>query len=384
MAKLSKTFVSRSCPFLYFIADLHFGDTSDCIEEDGIPSKLTDTLKRVVEVMNKAVTDHAAVVIGGDIFDSTRPDPLAWKIFHDIIAYAEEREISLYIYPGNHDCSSKWNNFIATTPLPLLFTEIITVPSRVNIKGLDVFIVPHIAKSYWGRIFKDITIEGDYVALIKKEYKTKPFQCLLTHAQFANYSGSETEMEAGNAIILPTTVVPSSVKILTGHVHKALQEGNLTYPGTLVPHTFGEIEKEQYAVYRADHSVELVPYKSTIKEYKHVKINLCGKLSFDSTDEKIKEVVEGKLLKISILCDKRERIDLQTIRDRFEKYGTVLRFEVLEKQDADKKVAIEQSVGLEFDPASLLDEYLDGVKDKKEIIEEARILGKEIVACCSR
>jgi len=383
---------------MLFTADLHLGDETDSVRVDGIRSaKLHDTRERLIEIVDRAAESlqPCSVVIGGDIFDTSSPKPYVVEDFFAVVAHAAKKRVHLVVIPGNHDSSISWTALVVANNYSD-YLQVIHAPQFLSIDGISCYVLPHMPKAVEEKLFRELQLpKGDYAALLKQAYEDKPFKVLVTHASLAGcVEAAETEMEAGNAISLIGKSLPRIRLGLIGHIHMHqaihIREGvDCVYSGSLVPHSFGELEDEKvYVEINKSLEYSFIPFSTPLtREYKHIKINL-EKKNFDATDEQLEAKVGGKLLKVTVRVVSRKAVDLQAVKSRIAAFGTILRFEVEETSRLTSltqsgKKAVHHRGSLQH--TKLLEEAL---KDKageykSEILERALAYGREIILKCS-
>ena len=222
-----------------------------------------------------AKTDADALIVAGDIYDSSNPPSSAQRALYDFLARIQRerpRHFKTIIVGGNHDSAIRLD-----APSPLLDSLNIHVVGGVPKKGgerdLDRLTVP--LKDKAGNITawvaampfirvpdlppcspeqgRDSMVEGVrrlYAELFAHvETKREPHQALLATghcymhaAQLSEFS--ERKILGGNQHALPADIFPPEVTYAAlGHIHKAQQvEGlaHIRYSGSPLPLSFAE------------------------------------------------------------------------------------------------------------------------------------------------
>jgi DNA repair exonuclease SbcCD nuclease subunit len=378
-------------------ADLHLGDTTDSIEVDGVSSKILDTIARLYELITDAMQQGQTLVLAGDIFDSSRPTPQVLRLFMECLHHASTLQVNVVILPGNHDSSLHWTTLIAVEGLRLSNVQFIYEPRHLVIDETKCFILPHLPKTIEKKVFESEKLPlGDYTSLIRKAFKTSKFEVLISHAQLQNCSTStECEMEAGNAISLQSNTLPKIPFLILGHVHKPQEikiseTSHALIPGSLTPHSFGEIDDQKSYILFTKEVFEIVAYSThLLYEYKQLKINMSRKTTFDISDDKLKAATHNKLLKVKVITNDRKQVDIPSLRERISTFGTILRFEIEEIKITKERTTSAPAVHKELDHVALLHSNLEHVQQNQKIpsstLKLAFRIGKEIIqSCCTR
>jgi DNA repair exonuclease SbcCD nuclease subunit len=118
--------------------------------------------------------------------------------------------------------------------------------------------------------------------------------------------------------------------MVLGHIHDHKYVGpNWVYPGSLTINNFGEVDEQKgwVEVNLETLAYEWFEFPEDVTPWVHVELDLTEKDETTLDEEKIKELVGGAVVKITVLAKAHGVIDEAAIRKMFSKYGHVSRFE---------------------------------------------------------
>ena len=377
-------------------ADSHFGATTNSISENGVPSTLNDIETRMYELIAEAVNDDRVLVIAGDLFDS--PDPKSYVIgrLFKIFRVAKKKMVSIFIIAGNHDSSTKWSSVVVAKGANFDNVYVIDRPQTVFVKQSDISVdfLPHMSKVDEEAFFKSQKVSS-YAEFFKRN--GRKVDMLISHGTIAGAkNSSEVEMEADNSMLLNIKKFPFYRLVVLGHIHKAqripiISRGksfNVLYAGSPIPYSFAEsTERKSYIVVRKTSSklqFKVVPFVSKVRQYKVVKINLLNGRSLQLSDEKIKRVAEDKILKIIVYVDSREIVEESKIRNAFNKYGYVVKFEyVVSGSERSRIEGSNTTIFTSLNHSKLLQQFVNGRDDLSSSSKKlVMVLGREVITEC--
>lgn len=378
---------------MLFIADLHLSRFGDTIPGEyksrmtgdffKIPSRMADTLLRLKEVVDYAANTGASrtmrtgqsIVIGGDVFDSSRP-PL-WVVAYlcEVFSYAHSKGVDIWIIPGNHDCDVAWG------PAVLGETDYnnvhyINTVRRETVDGFDVGFIPHHPRSVVEAIEKEMSWT-EYVGRALGDN----VDVLVSHAHLKGVrNSSDVEIEAGEAIAFDPAVYPRFGVALFGHIHKGQNIGKVWYPGSMSVCDYSEAEDEKGFLELTDleKGPRFIEFSHEGNQYKNIRIDLMTKDAVEFPAEKVKALVGGKLVKITAFTNDPLKVDEWAIRKTFNEFGYVTRFEtIINRTEAES--------GFDEDEPTVSYEDLFGtwVGNKgvsEELAADALPMGKTIIA----
>lgn len=370
-------------------ADWHLGLTSDSIYKDGLPSKLTDTLKLAGEMIRVAAKEKdRTLVIAGDLFDSTNPKSYVVAELFKKFREAQKLHVKVYLLPGNHDCGIQWSSLILAEGANYPNVTVITAPT--SLEGID--FLPHLPKVAEEPFLRDFESYGAF-------FRGTKSKILIGHAhKEGSVTSSEAEIEAGNAIVYDPREFPSTYSlVILGHIHQhqelpiivGKKKYSIVYPGSPIMCNFGEVRSTKGYLrvgmlggeFWTDW--EFIPFKSKVHEYKQIKLDLLHKDTLDLSPEKIKRIAKGKMLKIVVYARDSLQVEEAKIRKAFNEFGRVFRFEYAVQHKDRERLEAEEIIFTGLSHVDLLQEYLKGKTDLT--IEEKRRamrIGEGIIAKC--
>lgn len=357
---------------MYVIGDTHFGRMNDIVWDGLLTNRLRGTKARVLEVIDKAAKAKESVVIVGDLFDSPRPTPQVVAQVFDIFQIANNEKVKLYIISGNHDCGVDYSALIVGTkanfPNVTVITDIVVLP----VDGVSCAFLPHLPAS---EVVGGVPLSDR----LRIEVEAVPAKILFTHAHVRGAkNSSDVEIEAGNAIDYNPETFPKFQSVVCGHIHRAQIIGNCSYTGSVIPCDYSECDDDKGYIHIDNKTLlkSFVLFDTKIQDYKHVTVDLMTKDSVEFPDDKMKKLVGGKLVKVSVFTNDLSKVDEYELRKAFNKYGQVTRFEViLEREDAEAP----EIEGTKLSYESLFGEWLDTRDEKADAKKLALECAKEIV-----
>lgn len=150
------------------------------------------------------------------------------------------------------------------------------------------------------------------------------------------------------------------------------------YPGSLTINNFGEVDEEKGWV---EIDIDTLDYKwhqfpDDVTPWVHVELDLTDKDETSLDEAAIKSVASGAIIKITVLAKAHGVINEALIRQMFNKYGYVSRFETILSGVDTKAVVVDVVISHE----DILAEHLSGVDAKKSEKARALSIGKSIIA----
>lgn len=229
------------------LSDLHIGkhvNGFSMIEEQRhILGEILDTIEEI---------NPAGVFIAGDVYDRTLPSVEAVKLFDDFLNKLAERNLQVFIIPGNHDSSERLafgSHIMAGSGVHIAepYNGRIT-PTTLEDAGckVNIYMLPFIRPANV-RNALDIEDIKDYTdavraAIEKMDVNSDEINILLSH-QFvtgASQSGSE-ELSVGGLENVDASVFEVFDYVALGHIHGAQNIGeNIRYCGTPLKYSFSE------------------------------------------------------------------------------------------------------------------------------------------------
>lgn len=302
-------------------ADLHLGAEYKSFKQKSseLQQESLEAFEKMVHYVIDPYNEINVLIIAGDLFDTPKVDlPLVEKV-RDLLQKVTDKDILLYILPGNHDSYSYKNSVYRTIDFPgkVIKTSDFSLIDHVSVKGEPLFIYSGLyeVNNPHKRILKDFKIEnqpGAHVGILHgslelKEISIPDRELPFSYEEFA-YSGL-------NYLAL-------------GHFHSYKekqkdQEHKCVYSGSLVPRTIDEygdkysvvveikqnntvsLEKLQFSKVRAEkrildvikediHSIQdLVDLLKRNKDI-YLILDLCikGVIDFSINEKDLQEILE--------------------------------------------------------------------------------------------
>ncbi len=227
-------------------ADLHLGAEFKSFHQkaDSLMKEAFNAFEKLINYTCDPYNEIDILIIAGDLFDNPRPDlPLLEKV-RELFLKVDEKNIKLYILPGNHDSYSYKNSIYRTFKFPgmIIKNPGFNLIDEINIKSQHVFIysgVYEVNNPYKRALknFKIIEKEGTHIGILHgtlelKEIKISDRELPFSYEEFA-YSGL-------NYLAL-------------GHFHQFKEkevdnEHKCVYTGSLIPRAIDEYGDRYSAV----------------------------------------------------------------------------------------------------------------------------------------
>lgn len=227
------------------VGDIHFEKLHRLFGDEGIAIQLRQLRSQLSYAREHSVPN---VIVLGDVFDSPFPKQRTIVSFCDLIH--EYRDLQWRIILGNHDVHNAeihahpFLEHIGRAYLPNL--KIYTKTKTEVIDGVICRFLPwpsHRSK-----------LKEPHVAFTHTEYRgTK------RDSGMVSKDGVEYESRSGQFMI-------------SGHLHTFQEHGNLFYPGTALPFTFGDSQEKSFTVSRA-----VQKGNSLFVKHKHIAIDIPWK-----------------------------------------------------------------------------------------------------------
>jgi len=326
--------------------DWHIGNLNDSwILKDGQESKIVEVFKQINRIVDYALKNKIKhLFILGDMFDKKIPLPKYTRMVIEILNLLDEQEIETYIILGNHEASNSNESALASL-IKIKYKNIYVIENidYVDIENKRIIFVPHIVRSKVLKYFKDSKEEDNLdkltkmymIDIINKIIDDKKENIIMGHLHFKGAKvGAEEMMIHGGVNFFPEIDKKRISRIFLGHIHKfqILKWGNVevAYTGSIVRCNFSERGEEKgFIVYDTKKDDFQFSILNTTK-YKQININLVDKDYVDLDENKIRNSVLGKIVKISINIseENRKKLNLIEIREVFSKFCYVSKIEI--------------------------------------------------------
>jgi len=202
---------------------------------------------------------------------------------------------------------------------------------------------------------------------------------IITHGML-RYGRYENEIffEAGDAMEIEPEEFPNLKLMVLGHIHDhTFFKPSCVYPGSLTIHNFGEVnEKKGWVEVGLDSLIwEWYEFPDDVTPWVHVELDLTDKDESSLDEDQIKTLVDGAVIKITVLAKAHGVVDEVYIRKLFNQYGYVTRFETVVAEATTKIMGPQKRLSHK----ELLMEYLKGVDAKEREKALALALGTKII-----
>ncbi len=211
-----------------------------------------------------------AVLISGDIFDSSVSSSEAISLYNDAVTkLCNEVGIPVIISAGNHDGAARLascNQLLRKTGLHI-FGKLSREVNIVELNNIDIFVLPYFNTDEVKSLYPESKISSYSDAMnyvlnnIKHSFKPGKKNILMCHCFV---SGSVVSESDRSAMVGGTSVVPSEAfdgfdYVALGHLHKAQNRGyNARYSGSPLKYSFSEAEhKKSVTLLNIDDEIEI-------------------------------------------------------------------------------------------------------------------------------
>ncbi|MEN6518567.1 MAG: exonuclease SbcCD subunit D [Methanospirillum sp.] len=226
------------------LADLHIGAWRERYLADAAMAGFRYTIKRCIE---EAVD---FIVIAGDLFDATLPDLKVVREATDLLREVREAGIPVYVTYGSHDFSPNATSIIDVLHAAGLFVKV-TDPTWVEVGGERLlrprfFIDPRTGAKLAGLSGRKNMLEREYFERLDRD----ALECELGFKIFVFHTavtGARPAQERHTPSISEYDLPPGFAYYAGGHIHATVQMayggGILAYPGPLLGHQYGDLER---------------------------------------------------------------------------------------------------------------------------------------------
>lgn len=172
------------------------------------------------------------LVLAGDVFDSQFRN---YRDFDDLCSDRRYSDLKILILPGNHDATLTHGSLTANNVTVIEKPELF----RPDLMSLPMLILPYTDGKTMGEMIEPFASElpaqswvlfshGDWISGIQKPNPLEPGVYMpLTRADVATYQPRQ---------------------VILGHIHQSMDEGNVHYPGSLLPLDINETGKRRILI----------------------------------------------------------------------------------------------------------------------------------------
>jgi DNA repair exonuclease SbcCD nuclease subunit len=371
---------------MIIIADVHLGRANDSVMIDGVLSQTRDIRSRLRTVLARAKLTNQCIAIAGDIFNRVNPTTQVITEMFDWFVSCKVSGVKVYIIPGNHDAGVDWTSMKMFEGADLSNVTVIISPGEVVVsegKGLNevsraILFWPHIPANEREKAEQGHGNVSRWVASI---YPKAEF--IITHGTITEGYENDIFFEAGESMKIDPGEFSELKLMVAGHIHEHTEGPNWVFPGSLIINNFGEVDEKKGWV-----EVDLInlvrdwyEFPDDVTPWVHVELDLTEKDETVIDEKKIEELVSGAVIKITVFAKTHGVVNEVYIKQLFNRYGYVTRFETVVADSITEIVQGKTRLSYE----ELLSEYLDNntdatdeektlaVKMGTKIIEESRV-----------
>lgn len=374
---------------MIIIADIHLGKVNDSIfTKDGELSQTADIRKRLDSIQARARLTKQAIIVAGDIFNKMNPTTQIMSVFFSWLSACNRNGIKVFLLAGNHDGGVDWTSMIMMKNVDLPNVMVVTMPGMVKVSeekpdnlmtyNRMVFMWPHVPLSTQASAEQGHGSVSAWAASMEPDA-----EFIVTHGMLDLDYSNDIFFEAGNAMKIEPSAFKKLKLMVLGHIHNHTEGrlaggGKWMYPGSLTINNFGEVDEEKGWVEVDIQTLESTWHKfpdDDVTPWVHVELDLTDKDETSLSEETIQSVATGAIVKITVLSAAHGVVNEALIRQMFNKYGWVSRFETVVTTGGAK--AATENVHLSHD--QLLTSYLKDLDAPKGTKALASKLGKEII-----
>lgn len=214
-----------------------------------------DFIRFLINTVKKQNID--AVLIAGDIFDSSVSSSEAISLYNDAVTeLCNEVGIPVIISAGNHDGAARLascNQLLRKTGLHI-FGKLSREINKVELNNIDVYVLPYFNVDEVKALYPKEEIKSYSEAMncvlnnIKQNFNTCKKNILMCHCFVSGSVISESDRAAmvGGTAVIPSDVFEGFDYVALGHLHKAQNRGhNARYSGSPLKYSFSEAEHKK-------------------------------------------------------------------------------------------------------------------------------------------
>ena len=245
------------------LSDLHIGKQ---LHHYSLLEEQKELLGQIVAYVKKEKPD--ALVIAGDIYDTTVPSAEAITVFDDFLSELDalEQKLTICIIAGNHDSAKRLDyasqilakHAIHIVGMPPVTADVgIKKVSMTDTHGEVVFyLLPFVKPGYLKKLFPEESLSfSDAVKrLIERETIDETKRNVLVSHQFYA-GGGESPVTSDSEVHVVGGIDNVDVSVLAafdyaalGHIHRGQKIGaeKNRYPGTIFPYSVSEADEQKF------------------------------------------------------------------------------------------------------------------------------------------
>ena len=320
---------------MIIIADIHLGKTNDSFPIDGVPSQTMDIRKRLNTVLARAKLTKQAIVIAGDIFNRVNPTTQAIAEFFEWLSLCNSAHILVYLLGGNHDSGVDWSSmemfYNANLPNVLVATGAtvtnISEGTGIEAASRDVLLWSHMPLAQ-----REAAEQGHGNVSRYIESQWPGIELIITHGMLrSDKYDNEIFFEAGDAMEIDVDEFRSLELLVLGHIHEHRDYKDIpaVYPGSLTINNFGEVDEKKgwVEVNLNTLAYHWYEFPDDVTSWVHVELDLTEKDESEVNTIELRQLVQGAVVKVTVLAKAHGVVSEVAIRKMFNEYGHVSRFE---------------------------------------------------------
>lgn len=187
-----------------------------------------EVLRALVALAKREEVD--AVLLAGDVFDSSMPAADALAVFEEIMGLLHQADIAVIISSGNHDSARRLgfqSQFTKTAGI-YVFSELAQISQPVQIKGVNIYGIPYLepmkVRDNWAGVKTHQDAISQAVMLIMQDAaKYSGAKVVLSHCFTAGVeaAGSELDITVGGLDLVQVRTFKDFDYVALGHIHSA-------------------------------------------------------------------------------------------------------------------------------------------------------------------
>ena len=202
----------------------HLADTHLGYRQFGLYEREKDFYEVFEKIIDRIIEEKVDFVIhSGDLFDNSRPSPIALLTFQKGLIKLKNANIPVYAIAGNHDSVLRKNSI----PPQVLFKKFglkVISPINTNYMYHDVFIagLPFYSSSQYKNL-------KNKLSELSKKAASHEKSILVLHQGIDKYFNLQYELEIGD---IPDNFTYYAIGHLHNYINDDFGEGKLVYPGS--------------------------------------------------------------------------------------------------------------------------------------------------------
>ena len=307
------------------ISDLHIGKR---LQEFSLIDDQRFVLNQAVEIIKKDKID--AVLLCGDIYDSSLPSSEATKLYDDFLSSLHSLKVKVFVISGNHDSPDKlhFGSSIFKEEGIYVTTNIKDSLIPYSEGNINIYSLPFIRPIDVNECFNETNSsysEGLKSVISKMNLDKSKINIVLSHQMVLPSSGevilagSEDIKSEDGKVIGDISTVPSSIYsdfdyVALGHVHKYMKVGtNAYYAGSIFKYHRDEASLDKYFLEIDIKSKEDIKVEKIKINFLHDVVKIEGTL-----DEILKSNIPTSSYLFALLTEREILIDpLSKLRSKF-------------------------------------------------------------------